>query len=333
MMYQFAFQVVLILIIVSSAIAYIGNYIGRFFGKKRLSLFGLRPRYTASVFTIISGVLIALVTFTTVLLVSHDARTAFFGLEKLRSQIRQTRSDMDQAKKELVESSKQLEQVKKDLEKNQAEIRNMTEVREKLKQEVDIATSRRVVFSAQETMYSALVKGGQGKAKAESEIDSVVGRLEAELKKVKADAVKYDIDDYRSTVGYVANMDGEIILKIVATKNLTVGGTPYAEFVVATNELLFHKGDEIWHGTISGKLDQQSTEERLKELIDSSENIAVKKGLLSDYPGAMGAYPYAKIYDTVRRIRGYGTLTQVTVLAASDIYSTGPFEMDFKVKP
>ncbi|HTY12734.1 MAG TPA: DUF3084 domain-containing protein [Candidatus Omnitrophota bacterium] len=333
MIYQFALELVLILAVVSGAIAYIGNYIGRFFGKKRLSLFGLRPRYTAMFFTVVSGALIALITFTTVILVSRDARTAFFGLEKMRAQIRQARSDLDQARKELSDSFSQLEQIKKDLEKNQAEIKDLTGIREKLKQEVDIATSRRVVFPAQETMSSSLITGGQGKGKAEADLNAAVGRMNDELKKIKAGPVKYDDDDYRSTVGYLANMEGGIILKIVAVKNITVGGAAPVKFSVATNELLFHKGDEIWHGIISGKLDQNDTEQRLKELIDSAENIAVKKGLIADYPGAMGAYPYSDIYDTVRRIRGYGTLTRVTILAAADIRSTGPLALSFKVAP
>lgn len=51
--------VILFLLAVSGLIAYSGDLLGRRMGKKRLSAFGLRPKHTAIVFTIGSGVLIA----------------------------------------------------------------------------------------------------------------------------------------------------------------------------------------------------------------------------------------------------------------------------------
>jgi hypothetical protein len=54
---------ILLLLVLCGAIAYIGDLLGRRFGKKRLSIFGLRPKHTAIVLTIATGVLIAAVTF------------------------------------------------------------------------------------------------------------------------------------------------------------------------------------------------------------------------------------------------------------------------------
>ena len=53
--------VVLFLLAVCGLIAYIGDLLGRRMGKKRLSAFGLRPKHTAILFTIVTGVLIACV--------------------------------------------------------------------------------------------------------------------------------------------------------------------------------------------------------------------------------------------------------------------------------
>ncbi len=54
---------VLVLLALCGFIAYIGDLLGRRLGKKRLTLFGLRPKHTAIVLTIVTGVLIAAVTF------------------------------------------------------------------------------------------------------------------------------------------------------------------------------------------------------------------------------------------------------------------------------
>lgn len=51
------------LMVVCGAIAYTGDLLGRRLGKRRLSIFGLRPKHTAIVLTIITGVVIAGVTF------------------------------------------------------------------------------------------------------------------------------------------------------------------------------------------------------------------------------------------------------------------------------
>jgi len=340
MTYGFALQIVLILVVVSGIISFIGNYVGRFFGKKRLSLFGLRPRYTAVIFTLISGILIALVTFATVVLISFDARTAFFGLEKLRAQISQAQIDLKTAKDALVKESEKLEKSVKELEKNKkeldstkAEIRDLLATRENLKKEVEMALSRRVVFTSGDVIYSLLIKGAQGKEAAESELNRIIKYLNEEFKKYSAKEIQYEKSDFDSTVSYMANMDSGIILRVIADRNLAAGGTPVVHFEVQVNQLLYRKGEEIGHAAISGKLTASETEQRLKDLLAKVRDDAKKKGVLYDFPGYKDSYPYAEIYEAVRRIRGYGTMTRVFVLAASDIYTVGPLDVEFKVQP
>ena len=57
MRYSIFFAIVLVL--VSGFIAYFGDLLGRRMGKKRLTLFGLRPRHTAIGVTTITGMIIA----------------------------------------------------------------------------------------------------------------------------------------------------------------------------------------------------------------------------------------------------------------------------------
>ncbi len=76
-----------VLIIISGAVAYIGNMVGRATGRRRLTIFGLRPRHTAHLITVITGMLITIISLGSVLLVSQDARTGLFRLNQLRQQI------------------------------------------------------------------------------------------------------------------------------------------------------------------------------------------------------------------------------------------------------
>lgn len=54
---------ILLLLVLCGFIAYMGDLLGRRLGKKRLSVFGLRPKHTAILLTVVTGVLIAGVTF------------------------------------------------------------------------------------------------------------------------------------------------------------------------------------------------------------------------------------------------------------------------------
>ena len=64
--------VLLLLVPLSGFIAWAGDRIGHRIGKRRQSFLGLRPRHTATVFTIGAGIGIALVSFGLLLL--SDAR-------------------------------------------------------------------------------------------------------------------------------------------------------------------------------------------------------------------------------------------------------------------
>lgn len=56
---RYSILFVLALVVVSGFIAYFGDILGRRMGKKRLTLFNLRPRYTAIVVTTITGMIIS----------------------------------------------------------------------------------------------------------------------------------------------------------------------------------------------------------------------------------------------------------------------------------
>ena len=73
-----------VLVITGGAIAFIGDRLGTKIGKKRLSIFGLRPRHTSIIITIFTGIVITTLTFGVMAAASENVRTALFGMEKLK---------------------------------------------------------------------------------------------------------------------------------------------------------------------------------------------------------------------------------------------------------
>ena len=96
------------LIVTGGAIAVIGDRVGSKVGKKKLSLFGLRPRHTSVIVTIITGVVITTLTFAVLAAASENVRVALFGMEKLNEQMRETQSQLDTASERLAFAEKEL---------------------------------------------------------------------------------------------------------------------------------------------------------------------------------------------------------------------------------
>ena len=97
---MFALQLIITIAVVAGIVAYLGNYVGRYFGRRKLSIFNLRPRYTATMFTVLTGILIAVVTFGILISISEDVRIALFGLEQLKSEVLSKSQELKAAKEE-----------------------------------------------------------------------------------------------------------------------------------------------------------------------------------------------------------------------------------------
>ena len=75
-------------------IAYGADWLGKKVGKKRLSLFGLRPKHTAAVGTVLLGILITLFTMTVVLIGSKDLRQSILHGNKIREDLANLESQL-----------------------------------------------------------------------------------------------------------------------------------------------------------------------------------------------------------------------------------------------
>lgn len=82
-----SFLLILVLILLSGVIAYVGDFLGRRIGKRKLSVLALRPRYTAILISIVTGILISAVTLAILSVASQDVRTALFGMEELKARL------------------------------------------------------------------------------------------------------------------------------------------------------------------------------------------------------------------------------------------------------
>ncbi|MDQ2732874.1 MAG: DUF3084 domain-containing protein [Armatimonadota bacterium] len=85
------------IVVMSSFIAYLGDYLGRRLGKRRLTLFGMRPKHTAILITVVTGMLIASATLGAMMVVSRDVRRALLQYHQIQDDLQQAQRDRDDA--------------------------------------------------------------------------------------------------------------------------------------------------------------------------------------------------------------------------------------------
>jgi len=135
-------MLIVVLVFTGGVIAFIGDRLGSKVGKKKLSLFGLRPRHTSILVTIITGILITTVTFGILAIASKDVRTALFGMNKLKAELNEKQSMLEEAsgalvnvKNDLNTTKEEYAKSKKDLEETQEDLEIAQQAAELLRQE------------------------------------------------------------------------------------------------------------------------------------------------------------------------------------------------------
>lgn len=91
---------VVFIVLLAGAIAYVGDRVGHQVGRKRLSLFGIRPRYTSTIVAIGTGMTIALVVTLGALIASNTVKTAFFRLNAINARVTQLQGEADALEKQ-----------------------------------------------------------------------------------------------------------------------------------------------------------------------------------------------------------------------------------------
>ncbi|HKE38092.1 MAG TPA: DUF3084 domain-containing protein [Candidatus Baltobacteraceae bacterium] len=71
----------------AGGVAYVGDRVGHQVGRRRMTLYGIRPRYTSTIVAIATGMLIALLISLVAIFASQEVQTAFFRLGTLNKQI------------------------------------------------------------------------------------------------------------------------------------------------------------------------------------------------------------------------------------------------------
>lgn len=208
----------LVLIIMGGAIAFLGDRIGSKVGKKRLTLFGLRPKYTSVIVTIISGVLISFTTIAVLAVVNENVRVALFGLSQLQA-------EMDSLNQEIKVKNRELEQGKMQLEARNKEYEDVTKKSEETSKELDRVESQRLYMESElASVQQAYDEARAGVEKSAEEIEALeqtkqeLNRNISNLNEEKQTLIK---NIYALREGQVMLQAGQLITSVTVDEHMT----------------------------------------------------------------------------------------------------------------
>lgn len=183
---------ILVLILLSGVIAYVGDFLGRRIGKRKLSVLALRPRYTAILISIITGILISAVTLAILSVASQDVRTALFGMEELK---------------------KKLESLNQEVATRNAELEHMKETVKMYEEQVAVLSEKERELSLSKASLEEQVRTLQGTI---GELEKQRRTLQEEIQSLQMELARLRANLLAVRQGEIVFRDEEEILRVVA---------------------------------------------------------------------------------------------------------------------
>ncbi len=304
-----------VLVLLSGAIALVGNIVGRNIGRGRLSLFGLRPRRTAQLVTIATGMVITVITLVVVLVVSREARLALFRLNDLIMETQRLESETQRLEAEIQKQQDRLKQLALgDL----AYLNNQEVVREVIDGRQPPETIRKRVQAVVDRASALAREGGIG-------LDS--NGISILLTPPNA---TWDV-----IADLIAQRGTETVLRLVANQN-TLRGEPLTVFVqLFDNRRVYSIGTVLASEVVDGR---QSREVIGRELLRLADQAGIRaRGKVLPPPFTLITALPSTLVDidehraAIAKVEHVHGPVRVQVVARRDVSTVGPLVTTFLV--
>ncbi len=343
------------LFILSGLIAYLGDLLGRRLGKKRLSVFGLRPKSTAIMITVLTGILISALAFALFFAMNRDFRRVFTEGEqilhenhklmadndalkntnnelsaksdKILADLRGAEKKFEDAKKQYDDAKKKFESAKKGEEAARISLRNAQKSVSSLREQI----------ARRQADLTALMKDSKAKkseiAAKEKELKSLKqeytkaqGTLkDAQLRLQTATATVADTEaQYDQMTKELKTITEELSRKEQALKDaqLTVDKMTFENAMQRNKNVPVAQGDELARITVPAGLSAFDIRSNIFSLKSKAGEEAMRRGISP----ADGSAPVFIVYRQENAEMHYSTLFEnestVVSMAVSAIESS-----------
>ncbi len=279
-------------------IAFLGDNVGRFLGKRRIRIFGVRPRYTSMFLAVLVGVLIAILTVLVLSVASKDVRTYLFGMEQL--------------KRERARLLKEIEVLS------------------------ELISRGQLVYAVGQPIYIGPLEKPNDLDKVLKDVRQVVStrirRLSVILNQpvpdeLLVDPLEYSEEELERIKDSIRKRE---VVIIYAKRNVFLGDKILLGFKLVDDRIVFHRGDVLMELELNGN---EPFQEILALLIDSLQRlqeVAIERGKipLPQEGGVGGKLELTQLIDIAERVKNKGKPVRVKFVVNKDVYVADTFSVD-----
>lgn len=258
---MYGIMLIVVLAVMGGAIAYIGDKLGSKVGRRKLTIFGLRPKHTSILVTIITGILISGSTLGILSLTSKDVRTALFGMEELKANLAQLTREVADKNTELDAGRKALEEKNEEYAALVTKVKDTSEKLAGITQELAAAVAERdrtaAALSAVQKDYD-VAKGDLDKA--EQDIETL------QAAKEQLDQRVTSLNEAK--IALQGDVDSLTELAVGLKKNMQI---------VREGTVIFRAGELIATAIVPGGEQRPDTEKALGSILEKANETLVER--------------------------------------------------------
>lgn len=330
-----------VLLALGGLLAYVGDVLGRKIGKMRITLSGMRPRTTAVVISVLTGMMITIVTLAILTAVSEEARVALFKIDEIRR-------DREELTKKLREVQTNFDSTRIEYERALSAIRDLNESKDKLKAEVasmektlEIKNRESVVFQPDSLIAFEVISAKSRTEEIEMQFIDLINRLRSLCENLGVnvrDASAIWAQLREPLFGVLKKLDpNEELVVYIKTKQRVMKGENLGDVNVRSekNRILYKKGDQIKfddvpkdqeekeHVVIDGSKSRDSIKLELISYLDRVRRKVKEDGLIVE-PFIM--FDSINLHDIVNEIKKFDRKIRLYVEITEDVSIVGPFK-------
>lgn len=294
-------KILIIIALMGGLIAYMGDKLGTKIGKRRMSLFGLRPKHTSIIVTIVTGLLVSAATVGVLTFTSQSVRNALFGMDQLRADMKQLNNEVAAKTQELIRGQALLEQNKQELEERMAEIEQIRREVEATKAEL---ASAQAAKDATEAELASLQASYAEVSQKVAELEATRAKMEAHIKNLQNTQEQLQNGIIHLREGTILFQVDQLLAQAVVRPGLSEEDSNNAikHIIDDTNKLVLRRLGIEDNGQSVVYVDRQNVEVATQKLINSKTPMVVQVvaagNIISGEPAVavIQVYPQQFIY-------------------------------------
>ncbi|MDR1965715.1 MAG: DUF3084 domain-containing protein, partial [Synergistaceae bacterium] len=264
---EFNWPLIIIIAVISAIVSYVGDVLGKKIGKKRISLLRLRPRYTSTVITVLTGVGVALLTLTVAVYSSDSVKMAIFGpnimarrMTELTNEVNTRQDELSDMTIELIAAQGELSQLKEEKSAAEAGLASLRDEAEALKRGLAEMKEGRVIVFQGEMLAQVSLEDEDAGYDLNGAIESLVRISTGYMAAKITESWGADSEDAPSVVvtgemrgnieGQLASARGRKVLRHTAPSNIVMGQTLEGLITMFDSNLIYSEGEVMMREAI-----------------------------------------------------------------------------------